>query len=61
MKNIKLLLFGISLLLFGIAAILLAGLQGLPTFQNGVYELLGIFSSIVGIAVSFLGFIRKDN
>lgn len=61
MKNIKLLLFGIALLLFGISVNLLAGLQGLPTFQNGIYELVGIFSSIVGIAVSCLGFIRKDD
>lgn len=60
MKNIKFLLLGIALLLFGISAILLAGLD-LPTYHNGIYELLGVLCPIAGIGAAVLGFFMKDN
>ena len=61
MKNIRLLLLGIALLLFGISANLLAGLQGTPTFHNGIYELLGVFCPIAGGVLALLGFFRRDD
>lgn len=60
MKNIKCLLLGIALLLFGICAVLLAGLD-LPTYHNGIYELLGVLCPIAGIGAAVLGFLSKEN
>ncbi len=60
MKNIKLLLFGIAVILFGICAVLLSGLQGTPTFHNGVFELAGIICPIAGVLLSAVGFFKKD-
>ena len=60
MKNIRLLLLGIALLLFGISANLLAGLQGTPTFHNGIYELLGVICPVAGLGVALLGFFAGD-
>lgn len=60
MKNIRLLLLGIALLLFGISANLLAGLQGTPTFHNGIYELLGVICPVAGLGVALLGFFIGD-
>ena len=60
MKNLKLMLLGIALLLFGICAALLAGLNGIPTFRNGEYELMALICPFAGLALVVLGFARKD-
>lgn len=59
-KGIKLMLLGITVTLFGVSANLLAGLTGTPTFQNGIYELLGVLCPVLGVILSILGFARKD-
>jgi len=61
MKNIKLILLGIAVILFGISAILLSGLQGTPSFHNGIYELLGVVCPIAGVILSVAGFFMKDH
>jgi len=61
MKSVKLLLLGISITLFGVSAALLSGLQGTPTFGNGIYELLGALCPIAGVVLSMIGFVRKDD
>ena len=52
-------LAGIAVLLFGGCSILLAGLD-LPTFHNGIYELLGVFCPIAGVAMAVFGFLGHD-
>lgn len=59
MKSVKLILLGIAALLFGGCSILLAGLD-LPTYHNGIYELLGVICPIAGAALAVLGFLRND-
>lgn len=59
MKSIKLILTGIAVLLFGGCSILLAGLD-LPTFHNGIYELLGVVCPIAGAAMAAVGFLGHD-
>lgn len=59
MKSIKLILTGIAVLLFGVCSILLAGLD-LPTYHNGIYELLGVVCPVVGVALAVFGFLRGD-
>lgn len=59
-KSIKLMLLGITVTLFGVSANLLAGLTGAPTFQNGIYELLGVLCPVLGVIFSIFGFVRKD-
>lgn len=61
MKKTKLMLLGIAVLLLGICTILLSGLEGTPTFNNGICELLGVTCPIVGIILSIVGFFTKDN
>lgn len=61
MKSIKLILVGISLLLFGICAILLSELDGVPTFQNGVFQLLGLICPFLGLPLSAWGTLKKQN
>lgn len=56
MKSLKLILLGVSVILFGISAILLSGLQGTPTFHNGIWELLGSICPILGIILAAAGF-----
>ena len=60
MKSLKFLLLGIALILFGISAVLLSGLQAVPTLHNGVYELLGVLCPIAGVALSVFGFFYRD-
>lgn len=59
MKSMKLMLAGIAVLLFGGCSILLAGLD-LPTFHNGIYELLGVFCPIAGVTMAVFGFLGHD-
>ena len=59
MKGIKLMLAGIAVLLFGGCSILLAGLD-LPTWNNGIYQLLGVVCPIIGIVLAFLGFLEDS-
>lgn len=54
MKNQKLILLGIAAILFGIS-ILLSGL-----YNNTIFELLGVFCPIAGIALAVFGFLAKD-
>lgn len=61
MKNIKIMLLGIALMLFGISAALLSGLQGTPTYHNGIYELLAVSCPIAGLMTCILGLARKDD
>lgn len=61
MKNIKIMLLGIALILSGISAALLSGLQGTPTYHNGIYELLAVLCPIAGLAVCIFGLARRDN
>lgn len=61
MKSTKLMLLGIVVLLVGICSFLLSGLEGMPTFDNGFFELLGVACTAVGIIVSLVGFFKKDN
>jgi len=60
-KNLKWIFLGIAVILFGISSVLLSGLQGVPTYHNGIYELLGIICPIVGLAAVIWGFFRKDD
>lgn len=60
MKSTKFLLLGIAIILFGVCSILLSGLEGVPTFHNGAYELLGLLCPIAGIILCFAGFFAKD-
>lgn len=59
MKSVKQILTGIAVLLFGVCSILSVGLD-LPTFHNGIYELLGVICPIVGVVLAVFGFLRKD-
>lgn len=52
-------LAGIAVLLFGGCSILLAGLD-LPTWNNGIYQLLGVVCPIIGIVLAFLGFLEDS-
>jgi len=61
MKSVKLILLGIAITLFGVSAALLSGLQGTPTFGNGIYELLGVICPIAGVVLSIIGFVLKDD
>lgn len=61
MKGVKLMLLGIAVILFGLGAVLLSGLQGTPTYHNGIYELLGVFCPIAGGVLALLGFFRRDD
>ncbi len=61
MKNVKLILLGIAVILFGVCSILLGGLTGMPTFHNGIYELLGVVCPVVGLVFVVWGFFRKDD
>lgn len=58
-KSIKLILTGTAVLLFGGCSILLAGLD-LPTFHNGIYELLGVVCPIIGVVLAVFGFLGHD-
>lgn len=60
MKNPKLMLPGIALLLLGICAALLSGLNGVPTFRSGAYELMAVICPFAGLALAVLGFVRRD-
>lgn len=61
MKSLKLLLLGIAVILFGVCAILLSGLQGLPTYHNGIYEILGLICPIAGGGLAIEGFFMKGD
>lgn len=61
MKNIKLILLGIAVMLFGLCSLLLSGLGGLPTYNNAVFELLGVISPIAGVIIAAAGFFIGDN
>ena len=50
MRTLKWTVFGIAMILFGLCAILLSGLPDVPTFHNGILELLE--SSGTGAAVA---------
>lgn len=52
-------LLGIALILFGISAVLLAGLQGTPTYGNWIYELLGVLCPLAGLALVVAGCFGK--
>ncbi len=54
MKSVKLMLAGIAILLFGGCSILLSGLD-LPTWNNGIYQLLGVVCPIIGVVLAILG------
>lgn len=56
MKSKNIVLFGIALILFGSSC--LAVNEALDI--GVVYEVLSVFSPIVGIIVSLLGVIKKD-
>ena len=60
MKSVKWMLLGVTVLLFGISANLLSGLQGTPTYHNGIYELLGVICPILGLGAALYGLFRKD-
>ncbi len=60
MKNLKLILLGLAALLFGVCAILLAGLQGTPTYHNGFWELTGVIFPLAGLLLCIFGYVRKD-
>lgn len=60
MESVKWMLLGIAVLLFGISSNLLAGLQGTPTYHNGIYELLGVACPILGLGIALYGLFRKD-
>lgn len=59
MKSLKLMLAGIAVLLFGGCSILLAGLD-LPTWNNGIYQLLGVVCPIIGVVLAVFGFLGDD-
>ncbi len=59
MKSVKLMLAGIAVLLFGGCSILLAGLD-LPTWNNGIYQLLGVVCPIIGVVLAVFGFLGDD-
>ncbi len=59
MKGQKWMLLGIALILFGISAVLLAGLQGTPTYVNWIYELLGVLCPLAGLALVVAGCFGK--
>ena len=59
MKSVKLMLAGIAILLFGGCSILLSGLD-LPTWNNGIYQLLGLVCPIIGVVLAILGFFGDD-
>lgn len=59
MKSVKLMLAGIAILLFGGCSILLSGLD-LPTWNNGIYQLLGVVCPIIGVVLAILGFLGDD-
>lgn len=59
MKSVKLMLAGITVLLFGGCSILLAGLD-LPTWNNGIYQLLGVVCPIIGVVLAVFGFLGDD-
>ena len=59
MKSVKLMLAGIAILLFGGCSILLSGLD-LPTWNNGIYQLLGVVCPIIGAVLAILGFFGDD-
>lgn len=60
MQKLKLTLLGIAVILFGISSLLLSGLD-LPTYHNGIFELLGLFCPFLGLALSIVGFVRKED
>lgn len=60
MKNQKLILLGIAIILFGLCSILLSGLEGMATYNNGIYELLGVICPIAGMILAILGFFMGD-
>lgn len=59
MRGVKLILFGISVLLLGVCATLLSGLQ-LPTYHNGIYEILGLVCPVFGTMLAVWGVFAKD-
>ena len=59
MKSVILLLAGLAVLLFGGCSILLAGLD-LPTWNNGIYQLLGVVCPIIGVVLAAFGFWGND-
>lgn len=58
---IRFMLLGIAVILLGICVILLSGLQGTPTFNNGILELAEIICPVAGVILSAFGFFMKDN
>jgi len=61
MRTLKWILFGIAVILFGLCAILLSGLPDVPTFHNGILELLGVICPVTGVAFAAYGFARKES
>lgn len=51
MRTLKWILFGIAVILFGLCAILLSGLPDVPTFHNGILELLGVICPVTGLSL----------
>ena len=60
MKNLKIMLLGLGLMLFGVCAVLMSGLKGFPTYDNGFYQLLGVVCPFAGLALCLFGCARKD-
>ncbi len=58
MKNLKLTLLGIAVILFGISVLLLSKL---PLPDSGIFEILGLFCPFLGLTLSIIGFVRRED
>lgn len=60
MRTLKWTVFGIAMILFGLCAILLSGLPDVPTFHNGILELLGVICPVAVVVFAVYGFVHRE-